>query len=89
VNRPKCAVGQFKIGLGFAALAGGFALVAYPEHWDQSGIISFLVAHDGGVFERNLGVKTSRIAGAMTEYYPDSECTPLQDEGGLSAVSEN
>jgi hypothetical protein len=35
-------------------LSGGFALVAYPEHWDQSGIMTFIVNQDGKVYQRNL-----------------------------------
>jgi hypothetical protein len=69
-------------------LTGGFALVAYPEHWDQSGIMTFIVNQDGKVFQRNFGEKTSRMAGAMKEYNPASEWTLVQDEGVLSAVSE-
>jgi hypothetical protein len=69
-------------------LAGGFALVAYPEHWDQSGIMTFIVNQDGKVFQRNLGEPTSRIARAMKEYNPDSQWTLVPDEGVLSAVSE-
>jgi hypothetical protein len=69
-------------------LTGGFALVAYPEHWDQSGIMTFIVNQDGKVYQRNLGEKTSKIACAMKEYNPDNEWTPVQDEGVLSAVSE-
>ena len=74
--------------LSEGVLAGGFALVAYPEHWDQSGIMTFIVNQDGKVFQRNLGEKTSRIVRAMKEYNPDSEWTLVQDEGVLSAVSE-
>jgi len=70
------------------SLAGGFALVAYPEHWDQSGIMTFIVAQDGKVFQQNLGDKTLRIAGAMKEYNPDSNWTLVPDEGILSAASE-
>jgi hypothetical protein len=69
-------------------LAAGFALVAYPEHWDQSGIMTFIVNQDGKVYQRNFGEKTSRIAGAMKEYNPDNKWTLVQDEGVLSAVSE-
>lgn len=69
-------------------LTGGFALVAYPEHWDQSGIMTFIVNQDGKVYQRNFGEKTSRIAGAMKAYNPDSEWTLVPDEGVLSAVSE-
>jgi hypothetical protein len=69
-------------------LAAGFALVAYPEHWDQSGIMTFIVNQDGKVYQRNFGEKTSRIAVAMKEYNPDSEWTLVTDKGVLSAVSE-
>jgi hypothetical protein len=69
-------------------LTGGYALVAYPEHWDQSGIMTFIVNQEGKIFERNLGEKSGRIAGGMKEYNPDSAWTPVQDEGVLNAVSE-
>ena len=69
-------------------LTGGFALVAYPEHWDQSGIMTFIVGQDGKVFQQNLGEKTSRIAGAMKEYNPSDDWTLVPDEGVLSAASE-
>jgi hypothetical protein len=82
------APGGKKDYLSRGNLTGGFALVAYPEHWDQSGIMTFIIAQDGKVFQRNLGEKTSRIAGAIKVYNPDRDWTPVQDEGVLSAVSE-
>jgi hypothetical protein len=69
-------------------LTGGFALVAYPEHWDQSGIMTFIVNQDGKVYQRNLAEKTSRIASALKEYNPDAEWTLVPDKGVLSAASE-
>ena len=69
-------------------LTKGFALVAYPEHWDHSGIMTFIVNQDGKVFQRNFGEKTPRIAVAMKEYNPDIEWTLVQDEGILNAVCE-
>jgi hypothetical protein len=69
-------------------LTKGFALVAYPEHWDQSGIMTFIVNQDGKVYQRNLGEKTSRIAATMKAYCPDSDWTLVPDEGVVSAVSE-
>ena len=74
--------------LSHGSLTGGFALVAYPEHWDQSGIMTFIVNQDGKVYQRNFAEKTSRTAGAIKEYNPDTEWTLVQDEGVLSAVSE-
>jgi hypothetical protein len=69
-------------------LTGGFALVAYPENWDQSGVMTFIVNQDGKVYQQNLGEKTSRIAGKMKEYNPDSTWSLVQDEGVSGAVLE-
>jgi len=62
-------------------LRGGFALVAYPERWDESGVMTFIVNQDNKVFQQNLGVDTSVIARAMKEYNPDNEWTLVGDEG--------
>jgi len=69
-------------------LIGGFALVAFPEHWDRSGIMTFIVNQDGQVYQRNLGAKTARLARALTEYNPDSDWTLVSDQGVLTAASE-
>ena len=74
--------------MSHANLTGGFALVAYPEHWDHSGIMTFIVNQEGKVFQRNFGEKTSQLAGAMKEYNPVSEWTLVPDKGVVSAVSE-
>jgi hypothetical protein len=74
--------------LSHGNLTGGFALVAYPEHWDQSGIMTFIVNQDGKIYERNLGDKTCHVAAALKEYNPDNDWTPVKDEGVLGAVSE-
>ena len=62
--------------------------MAYPAHWDLSGVMTFIVNQNAQVFQRNLGEKTSRIAGAMKEYNPDSEWTLVKDEGVVKAVLE-
>jgi len=87
-RQGKAAPGGKMDYLSQGNLTGGFALVAYPEHWDQSGIMTFIVNQDGKVYQRNLGEKTSRIAAAMKAYNPDSQWTLVPDEGVLSAVSE-
>jgi Protein of unknown function (DUF2950) len=74
--------------LGQGNLTGGFALVAYPENWAQSGIMTFVVNQDGKVYQQNLGEKTPRIAGKMKKYNPDSEWSLVQDEGVSGAVLE-
>ena len=69
-------------------MTGGFALVAYPEHWDKSGIMTFLVGQDGNVYQQNLGETTYRTAAALKEYNPDSNWALVQDEGVRDAVLE-
>jgi len=74
--------------LSHGNLTGGFALVAFPEVWDQSGIMTFIVNQDGQVYQRNLGENTLRVARRMKEYNPDVTWTLVRDDGVLSAASE-
>ena len=53
-------------------MIAGFALVAYPATWNNSGVMTFVVNQEGRVYEKNLGPRTAQIAAAMTEYNPDS-----------------
>ncbi len=62
-------------------MKGGFALVAYPEHWNQSGVMTFIVNQDGKVYQRDLGEKSTHIGAKMKEYDPDSNWSLVQDEG--------
>lgn len=52
-------------------MSGGFALIAFPAKYADSGIKSFLVNQNGIVFEKDLGPDTARIARQMTAYDPD------------------
>jgi len=53
-------------------MIGGFALVAYPAAYDNSGVMTFIVSHDGDVFQKDLGPDTATIAEAMTTFDPDA-----------------
>jgi len=50
---------------------GGFALVAYPAEYRNSGVMTFIVNHDGIVYEKDLGPASAKIAERMTAYNPD------------------
>jgi len=52
-------------------MIGGFALVAYPAEYGNSGVMTFLVNHAGQVFQKDLGERTARIAESMTSFNPD------------------
>jgi len=53
-------------------MTGGFAFVAFPAEYRSSGVKTFLVSHDGVVYEKDLGPNTTKIASTMAEYNPDS-----------------
>jgi len=52
-------------------MIGGFALVAYPAKYRNSGVMTFLVNYTGTVFQKDLGPNTAKIAEAMTSFNPD------------------
>lgn len=53
-------------------MIGGFALVAYPAEYRNSGVMSFIVNYAGTVYEKDLGPDTAEIAEHMTSFNPDS-----------------
>ena len=52
-------------------LFGGFAVVAYPAKYGVSGVMSFIVNHDGVVYEKDLGTATPTVADRMSRFDPD------------------
>ncbi len=59
-------------------MLGGFALVAYPAQYGNSGVMTFIVNHDGKVFQKDLSKNTATTASAMKEYNPDSTWTEVK-----------
>ena len=53
-------------------MIAGYALVAYPEKWGSTGVMTFIINQQGRVYEKNLGANTDKIARSMTEYDPDA-----------------
>ena len=53
-------------------MIGGFAMIAYPARYGASGVMSFLVNHDGVVYEKNLGKDTAAIASQIKAFDPDA-----------------
>jgi hypothetical protein len=52
-------------------MIGGFAGVAYPAAYGSSGVMTFMVNHEGVVYQKNLGKDTAKAAKAMTSFDPD------------------
>jgi hypothetical protein len=57
----------------------GFAAVAWPASYGNSGIMTLAVNHYGIVFQKDLGEDTERLAETMTVYDPDETWTPTGD----------
>jgi hypothetical protein len=53
-------------------MIAGYALVAYPDKWGNSGVMTFIINQQGRVYQKNLGPDTAKLAPAFTEYDPDS-----------------
>jgi hypothetical protein len=62
------------------AMTGGYALVAWPADYGESGITTFLVNQEGGVYQKDLGAETDKLAPALTEFDPDSSWTEAKPE---------
>ena len=56
---------------------GGFAVVAWPVKYGDTGVMTFLVSHDGVVYEKDLGAGTAARAVAITRFDPDSSWTKV------------
>jgi len=51
-------------------MIAGFAMVAYPAQYGQSGVMTFIVSHNGKIFEKNLGKGSAEIGAKMTAFDP-------------------
>jgi hypothetical protein len=62
-------------------MIGGFALVAYPAQYGNSGIMTFLVNYDGVVFQEDLGPDTGKLARKIESFAPDQSWTKADASG--------
>ena len=61
-------------------MIGGFALIAFPAQYRLTGVKTFMVSHDGVVYEKDLGPKTAELAAAIDRFNPDKTWTPVLDD---------
>ena len=52
-------------------MVSGFAVIAWPVRYGETGVMSFMVSHDGQVYEKNLGPKSAQIASGLKSFNPD------------------
>ena len=59
------------------AMIGGFALLAYPSIYRVTGVKSFIVNHEGVIYEKDLGPTTAKTAQLMEAFNPDRTWSPV------------
>ncbi len=79
---PK-ALGKHGLGGVYPCLVGDklygeFAVVAWPASYRNSGVKTFIVNHDGVVWEKDLGANTAELAAQMRMYNPDKTWARVQ-----------
>jgi len=57
-------------------MTGGFAILAYPAEYRNSGIMTFIISSDGIVYQKDLGEDTADVARALAEYNPGDGWKP-------------
>lgn len=77
-EQGKDARGGAKSYLVNGEMKDGFALIAYPAEYGNSGIMTFIVNQDGIIHEADLGDHTAKIAGDIKSYNPDSNWHPVK-----------
>ena len=77
--QAKSAVGGKYSYLINGNMIGGFALVAWPASYGETGIMTFLVNQQGRVYQKDLGPDTGKIAAKIKSYDPDKAWSISQD----------
>jgi len=67
-------------------MTGGFAMVAFPARYGNSGVMTFLVNHQGTVYEKDLGPDSITLGRGMRAYNPDSTWKEVAVPSGDAAA---
>ena len=59
-------------------MTGGFAILATPVRYAETGIMTFMTNQDGVVYERDLGPDTAKIVASIQEFNPSDDWSPVQ-----------
>jgi len=73
---PAAALGTLDFVVN-GAMIGGFALIAYPSMYQVTGVKTFMVSHDGVVYEKDLGPNSIDIAKSIERFDPDKSWKPV------------
>lgn len=76
---PAAPLGQLDFVVK-GVMIGGFALIAAPAQYRVTGVKSFMVSHDGVVYEKDLGPNTLEIAKKIDRFNPDKTWSPVEGQ---------
>jgi len=76
---PAAPLGQMDFVVK-GVMIGGFALVAAPAEYGETGLKTFIVSHDGVAYEKDLGPATLAEFAKMERFNPDSSWTPIPED---------
>jgi hypothetical protein len=77
---PDAPGGAYDYVIG-GRMRSGFALIAWPRRYGETGVMSFMVSHDGKVYQKDLGPGTDAAAHASTRFDPDPSWHPVTVPG--------
>ncbi len=69
-------------------MVSGFAVVAWPLRYGDTGVMSFLISHDGKIYEKNLGPKTADVVAGMTKFNPDESWAEVLAPASMPTPTE-
>ena len=61
-------------------MIGGFALIATPAQYENSGVMTFIVNQDGVIYEKDLGPDTREVAKKIVLFDPDPSWKKVETE---------
>lgn len=84
---PSAPGGAYGYKLG-DNMSRGFALIAWPADYADSGVMSFMISHDGQVFEKDMGPDSAKLAEAMSTFDPDSGWQEVAEPPASAALPD-
>jgi len=76
---PDAPLGQMDYVVN-GAMIGGFAILAFPAQYRNTGVMSFMVSNDGVVYQKDLGPNTTDVAKSIDRFNPDKTWTPVEEQ---------
>jgi hypothetical protein len=76
---PAAPLGQMDYVVN-GAMIGGFALIAFPAQYQNTGVMTFMVSNDGVVYQKDLGPNTLEVVKTIERFNPDKTWTPVEEQ---------